>query len=85
MTSTAVLPSTYEVESFKHIDPRFYAGKDVIIAFGREDDSYVPPENAFLVPLVKYAVVVSVRKGLGSATLRPLERTDRIPHIPGTI
>lgn len=65
--------------------PRFYTGKDIIIAYGREDDSSMFLPKMVLVPVLMRAVVVSVRKGLPSEMIRPLDRTDRVPYIPGTI
>ena len=83
--STAVFPSRYNVQSLKHVDPRFFAAKDIVIAMVRRDNSYIPPENAIIVPVLKRIEKVTLRNVQPLQTIQRPEETSPRPRIPGRI
>jgi len=83
--STAVLPQRFRAETLKNADPRFYIGKDIVVGYTLRDESWVTPDNAFIVPLVRQVRVVSIQKTGGNQRLYRTEETKPIPHITGRI
>jgi hypothetical protein len=81
--TTAVLPSRYDMQALKHSDPRFYAGKDMVVAIVRKDNSYIPPESAIVVPLLKRIERVSLRNVRPSQIIQRVEGTNPRQHVPG--
>jgi len=46
--STAVLPTKYNLEELKGVDPRFFVGKDMIVFTPYEIEGAPPPEKAIV-------------------------------------
>jgi hypothetical protein len=83
--NTAVLPQRFRLETLKSVDPRFYMGKDTIIGYTLRDESWVTPDNAYVVPLIKQVRLVSLRKTGGTQGLYRADETKPIPRITGRI
>ena len=79
------MPKQFNIDAFKHADPRFYTGKDVFVVVSRKDNSSVPPENGIVVPVLRRVEVISVRKGKGRQAIYAVDRTAPVHRVPGRI
>ncbi len=84
-SNTAVLPQRFRLETLKNADPRFYVGKDTVIGYTIRDESWVTPDNAYVVPLIRQVRLIPLRKTGGNQGLYKLEETKPIPHITGRV
>lgn len=83
--STAVLPFRYPIDAFRHADPRFYVGMDIVIPLIRRNDSTILPEGALIIPAVQQSEMVTLRQGHLMQSLPIIEETRVRHHVPGRI
>ncbi len=85
MNSTAVLPTKYSMHDFDHSDPRFYAGKDMVLLMARKDNSCIPPQNAVIVPVLVRLEKVELLKTEPFQGIKRDERANKRGYVAGSL